>query len=298
MAVYKRAYASYTGSHTAPRSRFLVLARYGWSDLFTSRIFTSFYVLIAFVPFLVGALIIYISNTPAVQALLDARRNSFLVIDRDFFMGWMQVAGWFSFLLSAWVGPSLVSPELTNGALPLFLSRPFSRTEYVLGKAAVLAVLISLIGMVPALLLFVIQASLAPSGWLTQNLSMVPAIIFASLLWIAFLCAVSLAISAWVRWRVVATGITFAVFMVPAGFGTAMNVVLGTWWGSMLNFWWMMVVVWHHVFGLGDRIAHLRAGRSDIATPLSAAIFSLCAATAICLLLLNKRLRAKEVVRG
>src|SRR5438270_872497 len=118
MAVYKRAYTAYTGVHTRASRRFTVLARYGWADLFTSRVFTTFFFMVAFVPFLVGALFIYISNTPAVQALLGTgQAGNFLKIDHQFFLSWLQVAGWFSLLLSAWVGPSLVSPDLSNGAL-------------------------------------------------------------------------------------------------------------------------------------------------------------------------------------
>ena len=222
MAVYKRSYSAYEGGHTLAAQRFFVLTRYGWSELFKSRIFTTFYVAIALIPFLIGAFYIYIANTPAVQELVQAQ--GFLQVNRMWFLGWLQVQGWFSLLLSAWVGPSLVSPDLTNGALPLFLSRPLSRTQYVLGKSLVLAVLISIISWIPALLLFALQVSLGPSGWGAQNFSLIPAIIVSTLLWTAFLCALSLALSAWVRWRVVATGLTFAVFFLPAGFGTALNV--------------------------------------------------------------------------
>jgi|SRR5215472_472937 len=297
MAVYKRSYSAYEGGHTLAAQRFFVLTRYGWSELFKSRIFTTFYIAIALIPFLIGAFYIYIADTPAVQELVQAQ--GFLQVNRMWFLGWLQVQGWFSLLLSAWVGPSLVSPDLTNGALPLFLSRPLSRTQYVLGKSLVLAVLISIISWVPALLLFALQVSLGPSGWGARNFSLIPAIIVSTLLWTAFLCALSLALSAWVRWRVVATGLTFAVFFLPAGFGTALNVVLSTWWGDLLNFWWLMVVIWHHLFGLADRIGFSNSRpTSREVTPLPAAILALCAATGVCLLLLNQRLRAKEVVRG
>lgn len=301
MAVYKRGYAAYTGEHTATSRRFLVLTRYGWSELFASRIFTTFYVTLVFVPFLVCAIYIYVCNSAAVQQLLgmgNSNMRGVLQIDRMFFLGFLQFQGWWSLLLAAWVGPSLVSPDLTNGALPLFLSRPLSRTYYVIGKSLVLLVLIGMISLVPALLLFALQASLGPSGWAGQNISLVPAIIACTLLWGMFLCALSLALSAWVRWRVVATGLTFAIFFLPAGFGVIMNLILRTWWGNMLNFWQLMVIVWHHLFGVADRLNVIHAGPIDEQTPLSAAILGLCTATAFCLLLLNKRLRAKEVVRG
>jgi hypothetical protein len=41
--------------------------------------------------------------------------------------------------LAAFVGPGQVSPDLANNALSLYLARPFSRVEYVLGKMSVLA---------------------------------------------------------------------------------------------------------------------------------------------------------------
>ena len=45
-------------------------------------------------------------------------------------------------------------------ALPLYLARPFCRTEYILGKIAVLVILLSAITWVPGLLLFLLQAYL------------------------------------------------------------------------------------------------------------------------------------------
>ena len=51
-----------------------------------------------------------------------------------------------------------MSPDLRNNGLPLYLSRPFSRTEYVLGKMSVLLILLSAITWVPGLLLFLFQA--------------------------------------------------------------------------------------------------------------------------------------------
>src|SRR5258707_13066390 len=51
-------------------------------------------------------------------------------------------------------GPPLVSRDLRNNALPLYLCRPFTRTEDVLGKMSVLLILLSAITWIPQLLLF------------------------------------------------------------------------------------------------------------------------------------------------
>ena len=41
------------------------------------------------------------------------------------------------------VSPSLIAADLSNNALSLYLSRPITRRDYVLGKMAVLAILLS-----------------------------------------------------------------------------------------------------------------------------------------------------------
>ena len=71
------------------------------------------------------------------------------------FLGWQSMM---AFFLAAFVGPGQVSPDLANNALPLYLARPFSRAEYVLGKMSVLLILMSVMTWIPGLLLFVLQA--------------------------------------------------------------------------------------------------------------------------------------------
>ena len=155
--------------------------------------------------------------------------------DRDasteFFCRALTIQGVLAFLLTAWVAPGLVSPDLVNGALPLYLSRPFSRAEYVLGKAAVLVALLSLITWVPVLLLFALQAGLADGGWLAPTCASPGPSSLGSLIWIAVLSLLALALSAWVRWRIVATGACSASSSWASAFGEVWSEVLRTSWG-------------------------------------------------------------------
>ena len=141
-----------------------------------------------------------------------------------------------AFLLNCWVGPVLVAGDLTNGALPLFLSRPFNRSDYVLGKLAVLGLLLSAVTWVPCLLLFGLQSGLAKDGWIWSNLWMVVPIVLCSAIWILTLSFISLAVSAWVKLRIVATGVIFISFFIPAGLGAMFDAIMGTYWGGLLNF--------------------------------------------------------------
>ncbi len=94
-----------------------------------------------------------------------------VLIDEEFFQFFMLYQGGCAFFLTLLIGPPLVSRDMTNNALPLYLSRPFSRAEYVLGKMSVLLILLSIITWIPILLVFLFQSYLEGWGWFTQNLS-------------------------------------------------------------------------------------------------------------------------------
>ena len=70
-----------------------------------------------------------------------------------------------------------MSPDLTNNAMPLYLCRPFTRTEYVLGRMSVLMYLLALITWIPGLILFGIQANMAGWEWTQTHLWIAGAIV-------------------------------------------------------------------------------------------------------------------------
>src|ERR1700756_240046 len=140
MAVYKRRYAAYLGSLTPEWSRFFVLTRYAFVELFKSRFFVILLIL-SFVPCLFFAGYLFIANNKTVQLLLPMGPADMFAVESRFFTIIMVVQTQVAFLLNCWVGPVLIAGDLTNGALPLFLSRPFKRSDYVLGKLSVLVLL-------------------------------------------------------------------------------------------------------------------------------------------------------------
>src|SRR5882724_10799383 len=235
MAVYKRRYNSYTGTLTAGWSRFFVLTKYAFADLFKSRFFVILLVF-CIVPCLFFAGYIFVANNKTLQLLMQLRTADFFKVESQYFVLMMLSQTQAAFLFNCWVGPVLIAGDLTNGALPLFLSRPFSRADYVLGKLAVLGLLLSAVTWIPCLLLFSLQSGLAMDGWIWSHLWMVIPIVLCSAIWILMLSLLSLAVSAWVKLRIVATGVIFITFFVPAGFGEMFNAIMGTYWGGLLNF--------------------------------------------------------------
>lgn len=290
MAVYKRRYEAYGGALTKRWSRAFVLTRYATRDLFRSRFFTGFFIL-SLVPILGFAGYIFVANNKLLHEVLSFRTSATLPVGEEFFAIFLEVQTSLAFLLTCWAAPTLVAGDLSNGALPLFLSRPLSRAEYVTGKFAVLAVLLSFMTWIPALLLLLLQAGLGPDGWLKPHLWMIGPILWCSLIWIILLSLIALAASAWVKWRILAMASIFGVFLIPAGFGAVLNAILHTNWGNLLNISYMFQeIVWAGF--------HASYQGGEGAIPKSAAWAMLVAICLFCLHLLHTRLRAFEVVRG
>jgi ABC-2 type transport system permease protein len=285
MAVYRRNYKPYSGALTPTWSRCLVLFRYSRRNLFRSKFLTALFVVCFFFP-LVCLLLIYLAHS---ASFLEEMRipSTVLAIDNRFFFNFMSVQGVFAFLLTAFAGPGLISPDLANGALPLYFCRPFSRAEYVLGKSSVLAILLSQITWVPGLILFVMQASLAGPSWTWNHLWIAGSLILSSLIWIAILSLLAMALSAWVKWKIVAGALLLGVMFFGAGFAQAINGVLRTDSGHFFNIAYLMTTVWNALFQVDTRHA----------IPVTQAWGALLLYCAICLGLLMRKVRAYEVVR-
>lgn len=303
MAVYKRTYHRYDGQLTAQWSRFLVLTRYSLATLFDSRPFTAF-VVVSAIPLVLTAAVIYVSHSSIARTLLQMT-GPIIKVDPKFFRQVLLNQGWLAFLVTAWAGPGLVAPDLANQALPLYLSRPLSRTEYVLGKMGVLFLLLSAITWLPVLLLFGLQAGLAEAGWFKENYWLMGSIFLGGVLWIAVISLLALAISAWVRWRIVASASLFGLFFVGTALAGMINTILNTSWGHLLNLGELIFgVIWPKLFRVAQDarivVAHGRHSPLIRLQPIPLwqawlVVFLVCG---LCLVLLNRRLRAREVVRG
>jgi ABC-2 type transport system permease protein len=285
VAVYRRNYKPYAGAMTPAWSRWFILFRYSRRNLFRSKFLTALFVACFFWP-VVCLATIYLAHSASFLAQMGMPIG-FISIDNKFFYYFMSVQGVFAFLLTAFAGPGLISPDLANGALPLYFCRPFSRAEYVLGKSSVLAILLSQITWVPGLILFVMQAGLAGASWTWANLWIAGSLFVSSVIWIAILSLLAMALSAWVKWRIVAGALLLGVMFFGAGFGGAINAVLRTQSGHFFNLAYLMGIVWNALFQVDV----------DHAIPVMQAWVALLAYCAICLGLLMRKVRAYEVIR-
>lgn len=309
MAVYEHLYRAYEGEQHSAWSRFMVIPRYGLGEVFKSKLLTTVFILCFIYP-LVAAILVYLHHNANALALLQINVRELLPIDASFFKTFVQVQGAFTFILTVLVAPPLISRDLANNALPLYLCRPLSRAEYVLGKMSVVVFLLSLVTWVPGLLIFVFQGSLGGLTWLWANLWMVGAIFFGSMVWIVMLSLLSLAVSSLVKWRVVASGALLGLFFVPSAFGEIVNQLFLTRSGQLISLWGTINSIWAGLFGLFERQAGRVTGRVTnpvydgqlvdivlLEPPLWASWLLITVVCSICVWLLARKVRAYEVIK-
>jgi len=301
MAVYKKTYRPYEGELTPSWSRFLVIPRYAFEELHGKRFLTIFF-LASFIYPLICALIIYVQHNASALSLLGVQQGArgLISINVTFFM---SLLGWQSMLalfMASFIGPGLVSPDLANNALSLYLARPFSRVEYVIGKMSVLAILMSLMTWIPGLLCFGLQGYLEGWQWMRDNARLASGVFFGSWVWILVLALLALALSAWAKWKPAAGGLMFGVFFVGSAFGAVINAVQRTRWGNLFNVGHLIGVVWVRLFEGSNQTTNgavfFRAAQDEV-LPLWTCWAALCVLAFICLYMLARKIRGAEVVR-
>jgi ABC-2 type transport system permease protein len=303
MAVYEQNYKQYAGPLTPEWSRFLIIPRHAYRDVFKSKLFTAFFV-VCFAPLLLEAILIYLHHNVNALAIMKIDARQVLPIDASFFETFASLQGGFGFFVTLLIGPPLVARDLTNNALPLYLCRPFSRAEYVFGKMSVLLILLSLITWLPELVLFLFQSYLEGFGWFADNIWLASAIFLSSLTWILFLTLLSQTVSAWVKWRMAASAALIAIYLIPTVFSEVINQLFVTRWGHIISIDALRRSVTEGLFGTFVQTSRYfnmnNSGGVDLflnEPPIWCSWVALFALCALCLALLSRKVKAYEVVQ-
>jgi len=263
-----------------------VLPRYAWAQVFKSKLFVVFYTL-CFVWPVVATLWIYLHHNLAALGKLGIDATALAPVDASFFATFMGVQCFaLGGLLALLVGPGLISPDLANGALPLFLGRPLSRTSYAVGKMAALVVLISSITWIPGLMLFLLQSWFEGWSWFAANLRIAVAVVLSGWIWIATITLLSLATSAIAKRKVIAQTFLLGVVIFGSVAGQTVNVMFGTRLGFVFNLPELMHTVWEGLYRVPLK--------AQLPVPLAwTALVVICG---LSVAIVSRRLRAYEVV--
>jgi ABC-2 type transport system permease protein len=286
MAVYERIWRRYEGELTPLRWRAAVITKYALAEAFSSRIFAAFYVL-CLLPTVIGVFLVYLSHNVSLLQQIGLTAEFMGGLTSFFFQFLFLWQALPAFFVAVIVSPSLVAADISNNALSLYLSRPVNRRDFVLGKMAVLALLLSPITWMGGLLIFILQAYLQGNGWGFENWRIGMAYFVGHITWIVVISLLTLAISAWVRFKPAARGALFGIIFILSGFAQAINAVTGTSVGDLIHLTRAIVNVVMSIFG----------GPTHGDLPIALNWFTLVATSIFSIWMLHRKLRAHEVVK-
>jgi ABC-type transport system involved in multi-copper enzyme maturation permease subunit len=221
MPIHDQSYRRYGGGKSTPGQAWTVIARAGITTMIRKRIFLGV-LLGAWIPFVGHAIWLYVNARYPQVSLVTVTPKTF----RDFF-SWQD---FFVFVLTVYVGAGLIANDRRANALQIYLSKPLARSEYILGKAAVLLAFLLGITLVPAILLLVLQVLFSGSfQFIRHNLFLIPAIGTASLLQSLLATFTMLALSSLSKSaRFVAIMYAGTIFFTLAIFGVLAAITGGT----------------------------------------------------------------------
>lgn len=227
MSIFLKTYRGHDVSMPPAWQSILVIFRYGLSDVIESRLFVAFFFISLLIP--VGLIcFLYVYHNIELLMMFEFSLDDLPLIDGTFFAFAMQIPQNFLLMvLAVAIGPAMISPDLRNNAMPLYLSRPISISDYVIGKLLVLVFLGSCMTWMPALLLIFLQAVLAGPGWLSTNSHLIFAAVLTSLLWSLVLSLMAFAVSAFVKWKAIARIFIFGIIFISSILGGVIEEISG-----------------------------------------------------------------------
>jgi ABC-2 type transport system permease protein len=140
-------------------------------------------------------------------------------------------------------------------------------------------------------MLYALQSTLDEGDWMSRHLRVALGLTVGSWVWILFLGLLALALSAWVKWRPLAAFMMFMIFGVGSFFAVIVNLlffsgVQSREWGYLFDPGRLIAIVWSGLLGTPP----------PDGPPVVMAWIGLAAMAAVLLFVLDRKLRAYEVV--
>jgi len=278
MPIHDQGYRHYAGQRAPHGRAWWVIARAQIMTALQTRSFRLLLV-VAWAPVVVRAVLIYVSsqNLP-VSEFIATTPQTF----RDF-LGQQQL---FVFLVT--IGQAgLIAEDRRTNALQLYLSKPLTRVEYILGKLVPPVAYVLFVTLVPAVLLLLLQIVFAGSlAFLRANFFLLPAITLFSLIQSLLAAFVILALSSLTKSRrfvsimyAAVVFFSYAMYQVLRGITTSR-----TW--AVISPLEMLNIIANAIF----------RSRGEPAVPVYVAVAVVLVMIGAAIVILERRIRGVEVV--
>ncbi len=245
MPIHDQSYRHWEGTFKSHAFRWWVITREGLRIILRRKMFLLFILLPPAITYLVHAVIIYVANIH--QELFR------ISIDGRFFSGFFMRQNFFIALICVFGGSGLIANDLKNNALQLYLSKPLTRRDYLIGKLAIVMVLMGFVTVVPGLLLFIENAVVSKGAtFITEKYWMIGSIILYSIFLTLPTGLLVLALSSITKNGRYAA-ISFAAILIGTPlFGELLQEVLKLESAILVSYWMNLFVLGRRLFGLSS----------------------------------------------
>lgn len=243
MPIHDQSYRHWEGKLRSHTFRWWIITREGLRIILRRKLFILIMALAGIQIFIYGG-IIYGVNTYGLMFKLN-------VINPKFFFDFIMRQNFFIALVCIFAGSGLIANDLKNNALQLYLSKPLTRIDYIIGKVMIILILLAFITLVPGILLFIENAILSQDlTFLSEEYWIIGAIIAFSLILIIPTGLLILALSS-VTKNSRYTAISFiAILMGTPIFGGVMIEILKLRWGILISYWSNLEILGRKLFKL------------------------------------------------
>ena len=187
MPIHDQSYRHYGGGKAMPGRSWTVIAWAGIRTMIRKRAFLGL-LIFSLVPFLVRAVQMWITANYPQAAVLNPTAATF----REF----LEQQDFFVFVITVYVGAGLIANDRRANALQIYLSKPLMRSEYIVGKLAVLVSFLLMVTFLPAIVLLFLKVAFDGNfTFLKNNVFLIPAITIGSLIQVLLAAFTMLALS-------------------------------------------------------------------------------------------------------
>jgi ABC-2 type transport system permease protein len=276
MPIHDQGYRRYSGARILRARSWSVIARAGIIERVRERRFLAL-LLVAWLLFVVRAVQIYLGTTFV--------RASFFAPSEETFHGFLTQQRLFVFFITIYAGAGLIASDRQANALQLYLSKPITRHDYIVGKLATLAAFLIAVTWVPAMMLLMLQVLFSGSlEFVSTHPRLVPAITITAALQVALASMMMLALSSLSRSRRFAAMLYALVTIFAGTIERVLQSATGAAGWVLLSPQNTLLVITDALFGIEPEI------------PVTIALIAIVTLMAVCVAVLERRVRAVDVV--
>jgi len=244
MPIHDQSYRHWEGKLKSHSFRWWVVTYEGLKVMLRRKLFVLLILVPAIILFFVFGGIIYGVNTYGFIGNLG-------LINPEFFFRFCFMQTFFILMICIFAGSGLIANDLKSNALQLYFSKPLTRLDYVVGKIAIILIMLECITLVPGILLFIEHSVLSQDlTFLRENYWLIGAIFLYSLILNVPITFLTLALSSITKNNRYSAIILMGIILGSPVLGTLLKATFRADWTNYVPYWYNIGVLGRNIFGL------------------------------------------------